>query len=231
LLDVAWRSESSADRRCRVTVQIDAEPEGIAESVGDALGFLVRPVTGDLARSKAFIERSGSESGGWRALVGDLEDRARPLLGVTGDPRRPPHVSVVELRTCLTPSMNCGNPAHCVHWLYAVRTGTSTSTASMTLAILPPNLRLAARSSRFSASGARAWRGRTRRGARATASCATRSRGVTPDGGASLGDEKVSSLTCRGSRRCVRAAKGLQAAAFPPAGLVRHAEDVSPQPA
>ena len=78
---VAWRSETGTENagvvtfhrvdegQCRVTVQIDAEPEGAVESVGDALGFFERRVKGDLGRFKALIESRGSESGAWRGEV------------------------------------------------------------------------------------------------------------------------------------------------------------------
>ena len=78
---VAWRSESGAenagvvtfhklgDGRARVTVQIDAEPDGPVEAVGDALGLLQRRVRGDLARFKEFIESRSSETGAWRGEV------------------------------------------------------------------------------------------------------------------------------------------------------------------
>src|SRR6185436_5228248 len=41
-------------------------------------------------------------------------------------------------RTDSTPSMNDGNSSNCVHWLYAVWTGTSTSIDSLTVAMTPP---------------------------------------------------------------------------------------------
>ncbi|RZU51663.1 polyketide cyclase/dehydrase/lipid transport protein [Krasilnikovia cinnamomea] len=59
----------------RVTVQMDIEPEGIVEQVGDKLGFVDRQVKGDLERFKEFIEgRDGVETGGWRGEV----DRPQP---------------------------------------------------------------------------------------------------------------------------------------------------------
>jgi uncharacterized membrane protein len=79
---VAWTSTSGArnagvvtfhridDATTRVTLQLDAEPEGVVENVGAALGFLDRRVNGDLERFKAFIERRGAETGAWR---GDVE--------------------------------------------------------------------------------------------------------------------------------------------------------------
>ena len=78
---VAWRSEDGADNagvvtfhklgegQSRVTVQIDAEPEGPIESVGEALGLLERRVKGDLQRFKGFIEGRGDETGAWRGEV------------------------------------------------------------------------------------------------------------------------------------------------------------------
>ena len=78
---VAWRATSGAenagvvtfhridDETTRVTLQLDAEPEGIAENVGTALGFLDRRVKGDLERFKEFIESRGSETGAWRGEV------------------------------------------------------------------------------------------------------------------------------------------------------------------
>ena len=41
--------------------------------------------------------------------------------------RHPVERRVVDLLDRSTPSMNCGNVSNCVHWSYAVRTGTSTS--------------------------------------------------------------------------------------------------------
>jgi membrane protein len=54
----------------RVTVQMDLEPEGLAETVGDKTGFVDRKVKGDVKRFKEFIESRGSETGAWR---GDVE--------------------------------------------------------------------------------------------------------------------------------------------------------------
>jgi uncharacterized membrane protein len=83
---VAWRSTSGPqnagvvtfhrldDNTTRVTLQMDAEPEGVVESVGTALGFLDRRVKGDLERFKEFIEGRGTETGAWR---GDVEVPSR----------------------------------------------------------------------------------------------------------------------------------------------------------
>jgi uncharacterized membrane protein len=53
----------------RVTVQLDWQPEGVAENVGTALGFDDRQVSKDLDRFKEIIEERGVESGAWRGEV------------------------------------------------------------------------------------------------------------------------------------------------------------------
>jgi uncharacterized membrane protein len=59
--------------KSRVMLQLDVEPEGPAESVGDALGLVQRRVKGDLERFKEFIESRGRETGAWRGDVnGDV---------------------------------------------------------------------------------------------------------------------------------------------------------------
>ena len=58
------------DETTRVTLQLDADPDGLVETVGTALGFLDRRVKGDLERFKEYIESRGTESGAWR---GDVE--------------------------------------------------------------------------------------------------------------------------------------------------------------
>ena len=78
---VAWRSTSGADNagvvtfhylndaETRVTLQLDYDPEGITETVGDKLGFVSRRVEGDLERFKEYIESRGSETGAWRGEI------------------------------------------------------------------------------------------------------------------------------------------------------------------
>ncbi|MGW2637133.1 SRPBCC family protein [Streptomyces sp. NPDC001348] len=56
--------------RTKVMLQMEVAPEGVAETVGDKLGFVKRQVTGDLKRFKGFIEeRGGLETGAWRGEV------------------------------------------------------------------------------------------------------------------------------------------------------------------
>ena len=55
--------------KSRVTLQLDVDPEGPIENVGDALGFVQRRVKGDMERFKDFIEARGTETGAWRGEV------------------------------------------------------------------------------------------------------------------------------------------------------------------
>lgn len=58
-----------ADDRTRVTLQLDVEPDGPVESIGDALGFVARQAKGDMERFKRFIESRGTPTGAWRGSV------------------------------------------------------------------------------------------------------------------------------------------------------------------
>ena len=78
---VAWRNTSGATNagvatfhyiapdRTRVMLQLDYEPAGVVENVGDMLGFVSRRVAGDLDRFKEFIESQGTETGAWRGEI------------------------------------------------------------------------------------------------------------------------------------------------------------------
>jgi uncharacterized membrane protein len=78
---IAWRSTSGAenagvvtfhhisDTTTRVMLQLDYDPQGVVENVGDALGAVSRRVEGDLERFKEFIEGRGVETGAWRGEV------------------------------------------------------------------------------------------------------------------------------------------------------------------
>ncbi|PRH76502.1 cyclase [Streptomyces solincola] len=57
------------DTTTKVMLQMDFEPDGLAETVGDKLGVVKRQVTGDLKRFKGYIESRGTETGGWRGEV------------------------------------------------------------------------------------------------------------------------------------------------------------------
>jgi uncharacterized membrane protein len=53
----------------RVTLQLDVDPEGPVENIGDALGLVRGRVKGDLERFEKFIESRGTETGAWRGTV------------------------------------------------------------------------------------------------------------------------------------------------------------------
>ena len=53
----------------RVMLQLEFDPEGIAEHVGDKLGFVRLRVKDDLERFRDFIEERGVETGAWRGEV------------------------------------------------------------------------------------------------------------------------------------------------------------------
>ena len=74
---IAWRSidgtpnggvvtfEPEGDRT-RVNLDLDVEPPGAIEKIGDKLGFVSKQAEGDLKRFKKFIESRGTETGAWR---------------------------------------------------------------------------------------------------------------------------------------------------------------------
>ena len=82
---VAWTSTTGAhnagvvtfhkldDHKTRVTLQMDYDPEGVVENVGDKLGFVGRRVEGDLERFKKFIEGRGQATGAWRGEIKDSQ--------------------------------------------------------------------------------------------------------------------------------------------------------------
>jgi uncharacterized membrane protein len=78
---ISWRSTSGAPNagtvrfaplengRTRVCLEVEYEPEGFLETVGDAFGFMSRRVSGDLDRFKEFIENRGVATGGFRETI------------------------------------------------------------------------------------------------------------------------------------------------------------------
>jgi hypothetical protein len=50
-------------------LQLEYDPEGIIENVGDTIGVVSSRVKGDLERFKEYIERRGSETGAWRGKI------------------------------------------------------------------------------------------------------------------------------------------------------------------
>ncbi|MDT3400135.1 SRPBCC family protein [Streptomyces sp. B1866] len=53
----------------KIMLQFDHAPEGIADTVGDKLGFVRRQAKGDLERFKKYIESRGVADGAWRGEV------------------------------------------------------------------------------------------------------------------------------------------------------------------
>jgi uncharacterized membrane protein len=78
---IAWKSVDGAknagvvtfhrlsDNKSKIMLQMDYEPEGAVENVGDAVGAVSMRVAGDLDRFKDFIESRGRETGAWRGDV------------------------------------------------------------------------------------------------------------------------------------------------------------------
>jgi uncharacterized membrane protein len=78
---IAWKSTSGAENAgavlfepvganaTKVTLKLDADPDGPIETIGANLGFLERRVKGDLKRFKDFIEERRTETGAWRGEI------------------------------------------------------------------------------------------------------------------------------------------------------------------
>jgi uncharacterized membrane protein len=84
---VAWKSTSGApnagvvtfhrldDDHTRVTLQLDVEPDGPIETVGDWAGVLDRQVEEDLDRFSKHITGRGEPTGAWRGNVENPSSR------------------------------------------------------------------------------------------------------------------------------------------------------------
>ena len=84
---IAWTSEDGpehagvvtfhrlGDGETRIMLQLDYEPEGPAEKIGDALGVVKHRVKGDLERFKELVEAQGGASGAWRGEVDQTATR------------------------------------------------------------------------------------------------------------------------------------------------------------
>ena len=78
---IAWRSIDGAanagvvtfhrldEGKSKVMLQLEFEPEGAVEQVGDKLGLVKTRAKADLKRFKTFIEAGGGPTGGWRGEV------------------------------------------------------------------------------------------------------------------------------------------------------------------
>jgi uncharacterized membrane protein len=58
-----------ADNKTRIMLQMEYDPQGVVENLGDMLGMVSRRVANDLERFKEFIEARGHETGAWRGEV------------------------------------------------------------------------------------------------------------------------------------------------------------------
>ena len=78
---IAWTSRSGPwnagvvtfhrldEERTKVMLQLDYDPDGVVENLGDALGVVKMRVKGDMQRFKDFIESRGRETGAWRGEI------------------------------------------------------------------------------------------------------------------------------------------------------------------
>lgn len=78
---IAWTSRGGAinagvvtfhrlsDSKSKVMLQMEYDPQGFVETVGDAVGVVTQRVQGDLERFKQYIENRGQETGAWRGTV------------------------------------------------------------------------------------------------------------------------------------------------------------------
>ena len=78
---IAWRSREGAknagvvtfhrlsDSKSKVMLQLEYDPDGFVENVGDTAGAVTQRVVGDLERFKRYIENRGQETGAWRGTV------------------------------------------------------------------------------------------------------------------------------------------------------------------
>ncbi len=78
---IAWRSRDGAqnagvvtfhrlsDSTSKVMLQMEYDPDGVWENVGDVTGMVSQRVVGDLERFKRYIESRGQETGAWRGTV------------------------------------------------------------------------------------------------------------------------------------------------------------------
>ena len=78
---IAWRNIDGAtnagvvtfhkidDTTTKIMLQLEFDPEGLAEQAADKLGIIRARTRGDLERFKAFIESRGTETGAWRGEI------------------------------------------------------------------------------------------------------------------------------------------------------------------
>jgi carbon monoxide dehydrogenase subunit G len=74
----AVRFEAAGPGSTVVYLQLEYEPEGLVEQVGDKLGIVERQVRSDLERFKALVESQGYASGAWRGSINEEIDAGTP---------------------------------------------------------------------------------------------------------------------------------------------------------
>ena len=86
---IAWRSTSGDQNdgavlfdavdanKTKVTLRIDADPQGPVETIGANLGILEAAVKSDLEHFKQFIESRGTPTGAWQGEIHGEEVRTR----------------------------------------------------------------------------------------------------------------------------------------------------------
>jgi uncharacterized membrane protein len=58
-----------SDDVTRITLQMDYQPEGPIEKIGDALGAVRLEARGNLQKFKDMLEKRGKETGAWRGSI------------------------------------------------------------------------------------------------------------------------------------------------------------------
>jgi uncharacterized membrane protein len=78
---IAWQSTTGvpnggvatfhkiSDNACRVAIQMDYQPEGALEKLGDSFGAVRMELRGNLQKFKEMLESRGKETGGWRGSI------------------------------------------------------------------------------------------------------------------------------------------------------------------
>lgn len=93
---IAWRSTSGPahsgqvtfqkldDDETRIFLEMEFEPEGVVETVGDFIGLTSLRVAGDLERFKEFVETRGVETGAWRGKISSEPEVTRVTHRASG---------------------------------------------------------------------------------------------------------------------------------------------------
>ena len=77
----AVRFQPAGPNSTIVYLELEYEPEGLVEQVGDKLGIVGRQAESDLERFKRLIEDQGYASGAWRGSVNEHLDVGTPTTG------------------------------------------------------------------------------------------------------------------------------------------------------